>query len=146
LLKFLKVKKSNKFVVINNGVNLEAFQPIGSNRNVVEKFLNGDPVYLLQVSSFSESKDQKTVIESLKYLPENIFVKFAGKGPTLNSCKEFAESLGFQDKVVFLGLRDDLEKLYSECDVVVQSSNWEGFGLTAVEGMACGKPVIASNV
>src|SRR5699024_501193 len=36
--------------------------------------------------------------------------------------------------------------LYSECDVVVQSSNWEGFGLTAVEGMACGKPVIASNV
>ena len=43
-------------------------------------------------------------------------------------------------------MREDIAQLWSIADIGVMSSHWEGFGLAAVEGMAYGKPVIASNV
>lgn len=54
--------------------------------------------------------------------------------------------MGLEDRVHFLGIRDDVERILKTSDIIVLSSNWEGFGLAAVEGMAAGKPVIASNV
>ena len=48
--------------------------------------------------------------------------------------------------VHLLGLRTDVPNLLKASDIVVQSSHIEGFGLAAVEAMAAGKPVIASNV
>lgn len=50
------------------------------------------------------------------------------------------------DRVNFLGIRPDVYSLYKMCDFAILSSHWEGFGLVAVEAMACGIPIIASNV
>ncbi len=49
-------------------------------------------------------------------------------------------------RVSWLGLRDDVPALLAEADVLVVPSRWEGFGLVALEGMAAGVPVIATNV
>ena len=57
-----------------------------------------------------------------------------------------AERLGVSARAHFLGMRSDIDRLWSIADVGVMSSQWEGFGLAAVEGMAYAKPVIASNV
>ena len=48
--------------------------------------------------------------------------------------------------VRFLGLRTDIPQLLQAADIIVMSSHWEGFGLVAVEGMASGRPFIASDV
>ena len=45
-----------------------------------------------------------------------------------------------------MGIRNDIPQLLKASDIVVMSSHWEGFGLAAVEGMAAGKPVLASDV
>ena len=51
-----------------------------------------------------------------------------------------------QERIFFLGVRTDVPSLLKTADISVVSSHWEGFGLVAVEGMAVGKPLIASDV
>jgi len=62
--------------------------------------------------------------------------------------KELAYSLGIVNRVIFTGYVDELSlrKLYSICDVFASSSRLEGFGLTLVEAMAAGKPIVATKV
>jgi glycosyltransferase involved in cell wall biosynthesis len=57
-----------------------------------------------------------------------------------------AASLGIRERVHFLGRRADVPQLLKLADVYVHSSHWEGFGIAAVEAMAAGVPVIASDV
>jgi glycosyltransferase involved in cell wall biosynthesis len=61
--------------------------------------------------------------------------------------RELLSSLGITGRVIFTGFVDDvtLQKLYSTCDVYVCPSRLEGFGLTLLDAMAAGKPVVATN-
>ncbi|MGH9669124.1 MAG: glycosyltransferase, partial [Terriglobales bacterium] len=62
------------------------------------------------------------------------------------SLEALAASLGIWERVHFLGRRADVPQLLKLADVYVHSSHWEGFGIAAVEAMAAGLPVIASDV
>lgn len=127
-----------RFVVINNGVNLSAFQTLKA-----EKLY---PHTLIMVSRFAASKDQLTVIKAMKLLPEDVHMIFVGDGETLEECKNYTEELGLLDRVHFVGRQSDVASWIAKADIGIQSSNWEGFGLTAVELMAAGKPVVATDV
>lgn len=65
----------------------------------------------------------------------------------LRECQDLASSLGISDKIHFSGYvsDDDLPDLYRAADVFVLSSRYEPFGMTAVEAMACGAPVVATT-
>ena len=126
-----------RFVVINNGVDTKRFASI--KRSII-------PRSLIMVSRFASSKDQETVIRAMKRIDSKAIVRFVGDGPNLEHCKQVARECGVEDRVQFLGARSDVAELVAESYIGIQSSNWEGFGLTAVEIMACGKPVIATNV
>jgi len=71
-----------------------------------------------------------------------------GDGPQRGELQDRARSLGLEDVVVFAGAfaRADLAKIMAGIDLVVLSSNYEGFGVVLVEGMAYGKPVVATAV
>lgn len=101
---------------------------------------------LVQTASFRAAKDQDTVIRALQLLPEDVFAAFVGDGARRAECEKLAEVCGVRERCVFLGIRDDVPALLKAADIVVMSSHWEGFGLAAVEGMAAGKPVVASDV
>ena len=62
--------------------------------------------------------------------------------------KSLAEGLGLKEKIKFLGKvsQEDLMKAYDACDMLVQPSINEGFGLVISEAMCFGKPVVGSNV
>ena len=62
--------------------------------------------------------------------------------------QELREELGIGDIVAFLGAKDQdtLQYYYSAAEVVVMPSDYESFGMVALEAMACGTPVIASDV
>lgn len=126
-----------RFIVINNGVDAKAFANI--HKDVI-------PKSLIMVSRFAPSKDQETVIRAMKELDENVTLRLVGDGENLNHCKKVANEIGVENRVQFLGTRSDVAELIAESYIGIQSSNWEGFGLTAVEIMACGKPVIATDV
>ena len=136
LQKWLK-SRNERFVVINNGVDIEKFKSneMSVNRNS-----------LIMISRFVEAKDQATVIKAMGYLDPDITLTLVGDGENLKNCKRLAESIGVEKRVNFLGIRTDIAELINTSYIGIQSSNWEGFGLTAVELMAAGKPVIASNV
>lgn len=126
-----------RFVVINNGADTQKFSSV--KKDII-------PKSLIMVSRFAASKDQETVIKALKYLDKDVTLRLVGDGENLRHCKEVAVDEGVSDRVHFLGARSDIADLIAESYIGVQSSNWEGFGLTAVELMAAGKPVIASDV
>ena len=135
-----------RLTVIENGINLKIFENKDSDKSIKEIFGRGG-VPLLMISRFVASKDQATLVRSLKLIDnEEVFIAFAGDGPDRQNVEKLAIELGLNDRVVFLGQRNDIPDLIQKSYIGVQSSNWEGFGLTAVEMMGGGLPVIASNV
>ena len=131
--------------VIPNGINVNFYKdhaPISRTEICVPE----DAVVLTQVARFGPEKDQMTVIKAMELLPENYHVVFVGAGPLIEKHKEAVESLGLQNRVHFLGIRRDVAAIIRASDIVLAISHFEGFGLTAVEGMSSGKPIVASDV
>lgn len=134
-----------KTSVIDNGVRLEPYMEASSQKSSDIFQREGIPV--IMVSRFSEAKDQSTVIRAVEYInhPE-VFIVFVGDGPTRKENESLVKELQLEDRVKFLGNRSDIPSLIKSSFIGVQSSHWEGFPLTAIEIMACGLPLIGSNV
>ncbi len=136
-----------KFIIIKNGVDLTAiFQATPIKKTSIHKTLSNNDILVLQVSSFRTQKDQNTLIKSLSLLPKNIKLLLAGEGDLIQDSKKLTQELNLENRVLFLGNRTDIPQLLKSVDVVVLSSKYEGLSLSCIEGMASGKPFIASNV
>lgn len=131
----------DKCVIIYNGIDLKTFVGISSSPITNEK-------KVLMVSAFREQKDQKTLIKAMKDLPSNYVLELAGGGDErlIDECKQLVHELQLDGRVEFLGVRTDIPALLSMANVVVLSSHYEGLSLSSLEGMASGKPFVASDV
>lgn len=143
LLSFLKIRLPIQTVL--NGINIEQFKN-ASPLDRLQFKIPEDSFVLTQVSRFGPEKDQMTLIKALKLLPSNIHLVLVGNGPLLSNHISEVNNLQLEDRVHFLGLRNDIPQIMQMSDIVILSSHFEGFGLVAVEGMAAKKPLIASNV
>ncbi len=78
---------------------------------------------------------------------DDVLFVVSGSGPFLPALVELATDLGIEEKVMFLGTvpQDHLSTLYDSCDVLVMPSVREPFGITALEAMSFGKPVVCSK-
>lgn len=139
------LKRDYGVTVINNGIDIASFE-LQEPASRQELGVPTDAVMLTQVARFGPEKDQMTVLRVLKDLPQSYHAVFVGGGSLLERHREAAAELGISDRVHFLGIRRDVAAILKASDIVVMSSHFEGFGLTAVEGMAAGKPVVASDV
>lgn len=127
-------------IVINNGVDVEKFiQPI-KDVSLQNCFV------VTQVSSFNDAKDQDTLIKAVKELPDNYKLQLVGDGARRQRIEDLAKELGVDNRVDFLGIRSDIPEILKDSDIVVLSSHWEGLSLSSIEGMASGRPFIASDV
>jgi glycosyltransferase involved in cell wall biosynthesis len=70
----------------------------------------------------------------------------AGRGRESERLRQLTEQLGLNDVVQFLGYRNDIPNLMNACDIMVQPSLEEAFGVSLVEAMAIGRPIVGSNV
>ena len=137
--------ESERFCTINNGVNLNAITD-ALPYSKAELGLPEDGKLIIQVSHFREQKNQKALIKALHKLNEKVHLFLVGDGPLMDENKELSRTLGIEERVHFLGLRDDVPRLLKTSDIVVLSSHHEGLSLSSVEGMASGSPFVASNV
>lgn len=128
----------SRFVVINNGVNLSSFK----NTQIEQIY----PHSLIMVARFAPAKDHETVIRALTLLDDDVHLIFVGDGERKATCEKLVDELGLKDRVHFAGVQSDIPKWLGKADIGIQSSHWEGFGLAAVEMMAAGLPVVASDV
>lgn len=141
LVQWINTSDVSNFPVIYNGIDLANFRHKKTDISYSNRGRN-----IIMVSRFVQSKDQDTVIRSLKYLPDDINLLLVGDGERRHTCQMLTKELGLSNRVVFLGNRTDIPQLLRSATIGIQSSHWEGFGLTAVEMMASGLPVIASDV
>lgn len=136
-----------KTTVIHNGIPIDrVVEAVPISRSSIDSSLKNSDKLILQVSGFKYPKDQGCVIRSLKHLPENFKIIFAGDGPLKDKCIELTDSMQLGNRVLFLGNRNDVYSLQKAVDFIVLSTHYEGLSLACVEGMASGKPFIASNV
>ncbi len=129
---------------IFNGVDVQKYSNAQPSRELDNLAPNCKKI--IMVAGFRYQKDQDTLIRATALLPKNFHTFLVGDGERREVCENLAISEGVADRVHFMGIRMDVPKLLKAADYVVMSSHWEGFGLAAVEGMSCKKPVIASNV
>lgn len=134
-------------IVISNGIDLNKYKCINTlNKNSLYSGYQDDHKIICMVGRFSYEKDHITLIKTMSYLPQNVHLLLVGDGPLKNDIINLINQLGLDNRIHLLGIRRDVPDILRLCDAGVLSSNWEGFGLAAVEVMAAGRPVIASNV
>src|SRR5262249_28338293 len=78
-----------------------------------------------------------------KHAPAHLLM--VGDGPDRFPAERLARELDVQKNVTFLGKQDHVERLLPQADVLLLPSELEGFGLAALEGMACGAPPVATR-
>lgn len=133
--------------IIENGINLHTLHTAQTiPKSSINPHLFDHDFVLLQVAGFRPQKDQSTLIRALQHLPEHVKLVLAGDGILRKDCEKLVQDLNLEERVFFLGLRDDIPSLLKSCDVIVLSSKYEGLSLSSIEGMASGKPFLASDV
>ncbi len=134
------------------GVNLDRFSPIDQKEKVQlrnELEIAPNAFVLLYTAQFIPRKNHKMLIKALpeirKSIP-NIQVLFAGNGPILEDMKRLSKDLEVDNCISFLGGRSDIDRLCRLSDIHVATSKLEGQGINNIEAMACGCPLVVSNV
>ena len=144
---------AEKIEVIPCGINLERFQPIDKQKARRELGLNNDRIALF-VGRLDPLKGVDKLLRAMSLLDSTRKARLMLIGGDKNSQREMeqlqalAQELEIQDSISFLGLikHEELPYYYSAADVCVIPSHYESFGLVALEALACGTPVIASDV
>lgn len=132
--------------VIQNFVDVKRFhkKPIDAFRKVIAP--NGEKI-LLHVSNFRKIKRVADVVhifaEVNKKVPSKLL--FVGDGPERSSTEALCRELGLCDDMRFVGKQEQLEEILAISDLFLLTSEYESFGLAALEAMAAGVPVISSN-
>ncbi|MCA9308607.1 MAG: glycosyltransferase family 4 protein [Patescibacteria group bacterium] len=149
-----------KLIVIPNSVSpkylkLTSLQKSSYNTEVRTRYNIDTNSYVLgNVSRLTVEKAHDVLIKSFaraletKLIPTDSKLFIAGGGILENSLKALAASLNVSDKIIFTGVfsDDDAIKFYATFDSFVFTSRAEGFGLVLIEAMACGVPVISSDL
>ena len=104
---------------------------------------------LLNVGSNNSRKNIDTILKAIALLKQDLPIHFWKAGADFNPAqKSFIAERNLSDCVTYLGKPspEQLVQIYNAADALVAPSSYEGFGLTILEAMACGTPVITSNV
>jgi L-malate glycosyltransferase len=138
---------SNEIRVIHNFVNCDIYAPDPEKSEARRYAPSGDKL-LIHVSNFRPVKRVldciRILAEARKQVPAHLLM--VGDGPESSPAERLARDLGVDRHVTFLGKQNHVERLLRQAHVLLMPSELEGFGLAALEAMACGVPAVATNV
>jgi glycosyltransferase involved in cell wall biosynthesis len=143
--------------VLRNGVDLEKFRPLPQAAARQELGWDHEGPLVLSVGHLIERKGHHHLLEGLAELsraspepahPPQWRAKIVGVGPWLDSLRTRARTLGIDDRVQFVGAlpHERLRLAYAAADVLALLSSREGWPNVLLEAMACGTPVLATEV
>jgi N-acetyl-alpha-D-glucosaminyl L-malate synthase BshA len=135
--------------VIHNFVDHERFKPRGDASPCKRKHLApaGEKL-LVHVSNFRPVKNIPDVVKTFALLRKKIPCRLlmVGEGPELPGARLLAKELGVAQDVVFMGKQQAVEDILACADIFLLPSAFESFGLSALEAMSCGLPVLATEI
>ena len=131
------------------GVDFTRFTP--PEQNQLEELrrklgLKPSELVLIYAAEFSKRKNQGMLIEAMHSLPEHVVMLLPGQGEMREMCRMQAGRAGLTDRIRFPGFVRDMENWYRASDICVSSSRIEGLPFNVMEAMACGLPVVASDI
>lgn len=108
---------------------------------------NGEKL-IVHISNFRPVKRTLDVAKVFAEISKKIPAKLVliGEGPDFAKVCGWLKSKGLNEMTIYLGRQDDVAEILSQMDLMLLPSEQESFGLVALEAMACGVPVIATNV
>lgn len=152
---FLKVKTQSQYnidkeiEVIPNFINLDHYKRIDNDdtRCLRERIAKKGEKIIVHTSNFRPLKRVDDCIrifnEVRKKVPSKLLL--IGDGPERSACEYLAKDLGIHEDVTFYGNLESFIEILSISDLFLMPSQSESFGLSALEAMACGVPVVSSN-
>ncbi len=154
LIKYGKIKKE-KIKVIYNGYDNTVFKPMNFSLEEIKKFREKYHLpenFILYVGTLEKRKNIENLIRALNVLKKKkkkySLVILGKKGWKYENIFNLIKKYNLHEQIIFMGYvpQHDLPIFYNLAKVFVYPSLYEGFGLPPLEAMACGCPVITSNV
>lgn len=134
--------------VIHNFIDLERFSPKRFDPALRARYACQDEALLGHLSNFRWVKRPQDVIRTFHRVAQHHPARLLmiGDGPDRETAERMADELGVRDRIYFVGSDNEVEQLLPVLDLFLLPSEQESFGLAALEAMACGVPVIATEV
>lgn len=143
---------AHKIEVVENGVDPSRFRPAGADERARIRGEVGIPATAPTIGILAvlrPEKDHATALHAMRMVLDEIpdaRLVLIGDGPLRRLLEQLAVQLGIADNVVFAGARSDVDRVLALVDVTLLSSYTECFPLAVLEAMACGVPVIGTEV
>ncbi len=141
-----------KIDIIYNSIALERFSPDKVDRDAVRREfgIESDTIVIGTAGKLNQGKGVFDLLSAVHRLMEtypNVRLIFVGDGSERTRLEQEVQRLSMHNKVVFPGVRDDMERMYAAMDIfILPSTCREAFGMVLIEAMAMDKPVIATPV
>ncbi len=144
-----KVVPANKIIYLSNGIDINKFQHNETLREIMRKEMNLEKKFVwLAVGRFVPQKNYYCMLEAFKKVADknkNVVLLIAGGGELENELKAAVNNFSLTDYVIFLGIRNDVERLMNMADAFVLSSDFEGFGIVLAEASLSELPIVSTN-
>ncbi|MBQ8468467.1 MAG: glycosyltransferase family 1 protein [Clostridia bacterium] len=144
-----KAFDGGKVTVMNNAIDLDKFDFNQKVREEVRKELAIENNFVVgHIGRFDDQKNHTFLIDIFAELLKkdvSAVLVLAGEGPLQEQAKQKAKELGIEDRVKFLGVRRDANRLYQAFDVFVLPSLYEGLPVVMVEAQTSGLPCVVSD-
>lgn len=144
-----KTFERGEVTIINNAIDIEKFQFDKNIRNKLRKeFKVEDKLVLGHVGRFVKQKNHDFLIDVFNNVQkerENSVLFLIGDGPLEEQIKSKVKKLGLEEKVYFLGIKDNVNELMQMMDCFVFPSLYEGLGIVVVEAQAANLPCVVST-
>lgn len=142
------IGKIKHIEVIYNFVDSDIFSPSKKNMNLRQKYAQNEEKIIIHASNMRPIKRLMDVIAVFNQIQMNTPARLLlmGDGPDRQNALALCKQLNIRDKVYFLGKQLNREDFYSMADLFLLPSSFESFGLSALEAMSCGVPVMITAV
>ena len=145
-----KIWNNGDIYVLNNAIEIGKYKYDLQKRLAKRKELEiGDNTFVIgNIGRFVAQKNHAKLIDifyEFQKMNENSKLCLVGQGPLMENIKEKVKSLNLENKVCFLGQREDVDELYLAFDCFVFPSLYEGLGMVLIEAQCSGLPCIVSN-
>ncbi|MPQ42295.1 glycosyltransferase family 1 protein [Clostridium tarantellae] len=143
------ISENGKIKILNNAVDVEIFKPKDEIRSKIRKELGVEGKFVIgHIGRFYPQKNHKFLIDvfnEIYALNKDAILLLVGEGPLLDDIKAKVISLGLQNVVKFLGIREDVANFMQGMDLFLFPSLFEGLAVVLVEAQASGTTCVTST-